>query len=227
MITALLSGLVIGFVIAVPPGPIGMATIRMGLRHGKRQATKLAIGAGVFDILYCGAAMWAATGIVSLLGLLESVLPLSSFVFHYLIVIAMITYGVLQVRSKPKAEPQNGQPEQARGILQFLKSHGPFLIGIGYAVVNIVNPTFVPALMAMSTFVQNLALFESTLLNISLFSLGFGVGNSAWLITLVRLVLANQKYMTPKFMHRIQQFSGVTLIGFGAFYGIRLVFILP
>jgi len=104
-----------------------------------------------------------------------------------------------------------------------LSARGPFLVGVGFAVANLANPTFVPALMAMTTFIQQLDLFTSTLPNALAFSFGFGIGNTAWLLTLVRLVIAFRKKMTPKFIHRLQQISGLALILFGLITGYRVI----
>jgi hypothetical protein len=75
----------------------------------------------------------------------------------------------------------------------------------------------------MATFIQQLEWFESSLVNILFFALGFGAGNMLWMLTLVHLVVSNRDKMTPTFVKRIQQVSGFTLIGFGTFYGLRII----
>ncbi|MBL0320778.1 MAG: hypothetical protein IPP80_00060 [Ignavibacteria bacterium] len=66
MIIALLVGALVGYVLAIPPGPIGMASVRTGLRDGWRQAIKLSVGAGLLDLIYCSLAMWASSWVVDL-----------------------------------------------------------------------------------------------------------------------------------------------------------------
>ncbi len=225
--TALVIGVMIGYILAIPPGPIGMAAIRTGIRSGWIAAVKLAIGAGLFDVIYCALAMLATSAIVDILRDLENTTPLATVIFQLLIVAVMIGFGIMQMRErpiKPNDHHENGA-ERPRNMIEWFKSHGPFFVGVGFAVANLANPTFVPSLAAMTTFIQKLDWFQSTLGNNLAFALGFGVGNTLWLFTLARLVIANRSRMTPTFIQRIQQVTGVTLIGFGTFYGLRVILV--
>jgi len=223
MLGAIIIGLAVGYILAIPPGPIGMASIRTGLREGGIPALKLALGAGIFDIVYCALAMVATSAIVRWLEAIEHVSPLAPVAIQLVIVGVMIGFGILQMKDR---EPRNAEPSttaKPSRIAEWLKGHGPFFVGVGFALANLANPTFIPALAAMTTFIQKFGWFESTVANNVVFSIGFGIGNFLWLFTLVRLVLALRHKMTPTFLRRIQQLSGVTLIGFGTFYGIRII----
>lgn len=186
-------------------------------------ALKLALGAGIFDIVYCALAMVATSAIVRWLEAIEHISPLAPVAIQLVIVGVMIGFGILQMKDR---EPRNAEPSttaKPSRIAEWLKGHGPFFVGVGFALANLANPTFIPALAAMTTFIQKFGWFESTVANNVVFSIGFGIGNFLWLFTLVRLVLALRHKMTPTFLRRIQQLSGVTLIGFGTFYGIRII----
>lgn len=223
MLGAIIIGLAVGYILAIPPGPIGMASIRTGLREGGMPALKLALGAGIFDIVYCALAMVATSAIVRWLEAIEHISPLAPVAIQLVIVGVMIGFGILQMKDR---EPRNAEPSttaKPSRIAEWLKGHGPFFVGVGFALANLANPTFIPALAAMTTFIQKFGWFESTVANNLVFSIGFGIGNFLWLFTLVRLVLALRHKMTPTFLRRIQQLSGVTLIGFGTFYGIRII----
>lgn len=224
MIVALILGLAVGYILAIPPGPIAMASVRMGLREGWRPSLRLALGAGLLDLLYCGVAMWASSAVVNLLASLQGSTSWVTIAIQLVIVAGMIAFGVIQFREQP-IDPNAETDEQARptSLLSRLSARGPFLVGVGFAVANLANPTFVPALMAMTTFIQQLDLFASTLVNAVAFSVGFGAGNTAWLLTLVRLVITFRKKMTPKFIHRLQQISGLALILFGIITGYRVI----
>ncbi len=224
MIIALLLGIAVGYILAIPPGPIGMASVRMGLRDGWHPSVRLALGAGLLDLVYCAMAMWASSAVVDLLDSMEGSTSWVTFAIQLTIVAGMIAFGVIQFREHP-IDP-NAPPDAATGrasLLSRLSSRGPFLVGVGFAVANVANPTFIPALMAMTTFIQQLDLFESTFVNAMAFSVGFGAGNTAWLLTLVRLVITFRKNMTPAFIHRLQQVSGLALILFGAITGYRVI----
>ncbi|CAN5435942.1 hypothetical protein BH10BAC6_BH10BAC6_12440 [soil metagenome] len=224
MILALILGAVIGYVLAIPPGPIGMAAIRTGVNDGWRQAMKLAVGAGIFDLLYCALAMLATSAIVGMMDDWGTQWPLLRPSFQVLVVVIMIVFGVHQMRVKAPEE-RLVPGKRAGAIVKKAASHGPFFVGAGFAIANLANPTFIPSLAAMTAFVQKSDLYESTIWSNVAFSVGFGVGNVMWLFTLVRIVLAYREKMTPNFIKRIQQVSGATLIGFGTFYGIRVLII--
>jgi threonine/homoserine/homoserine lactone efflux protein len=224
MIIAFLLGVAVGYILAIPPGPIGMASVRMGLRDGWHPSIRLAIGAGLLDLIYCALAMWASSAVVGLLTSLNGSTSWVTIALQFLIVAGMIAFGVVQFREHP-IDPNAESDEQTRptSLLSRLSSRGPFLVGVGFAVANLANPTFVPALMAMTTFIQQLDLFPSTFTNVMAFAVGFGAGNTAWLLTLVRLVIAFRRKMTPTFIHRLQQISGLALILFGCLTGYRVL----
>ena len=226
MIVALIIGLMVGFVIAIPPGPIGLAAIRTGIRDGWVPSLKLALGAGLFDILYGALAMAATSAIVVALNDLVNSSPIAYLLLQVAIVALMIVFGVNQMRQKP-VEPNNlvGPTKKPSSFMEWVKGHGPFFVGVGFAIANLANPTFIPALAAMATFIQQMQLFEHSFFNNTVFAVGFGIGNMLWLSTLARLVIRNRHRLTPTFVKRIQQISGATLIGFGAFYGIRILVI--
>lgn len=224
MVLALILGVIVGFILAIPPGPIGMASIRTGVKEGWRQALKLAIGAGLFDLLYCLAAMLATSAIADLISHWGTQWPLFQPIFQTVVVVAMIAFGVHQMRVKSPEQHLVPRPAEKK-VIDHITSNGPFFVGVGFAVANLANPTFIPSLAAMSAFIQRSDLYASNVMNNIAFSIGFGVGNVLWLITLVRIVLAYRERMTPTFIKRIQQISGATLIGFGTLYGVRILVI--
>ena len=67
MLTALLVGLVVGFVLAVPPGPIAMACIHQGLAGQTRAGVALVLGASVMDSVYALLAAFASSALVEAL----------------------------------------------------------------------------------------------------------------------------------------------------------------
>ena len=224
VLAAIIIGIMVGYILAIPPGPIGLAAIRTGIRDGWKPSVKLAIGAGAFDVIYCALAMVATSAVVDMLSDLESSTPWAPVGLQLLIVGVMIVFGILQIREKPvERAPDTEEQKKPSNLIEWIKGHGPFFVGVGFAVANLANPTFVPALAAMATFIQQLRIFDNVFANNMIFALGFGLGNMFWLFTLVRLVIANRHKLTPTLIKRIQQVSGVTLIGFGAFYGIRII----
>jgi arginine exporter protein ArgO len=67
MVTALLVGLVVGFVLAIPPGPIAMACVQQGLAGQAREGLALVLGASAMDIVYALLAAFASSALVEAL----------------------------------------------------------------------------------------------------------------------------------------------------------------
>jgi threonine/homoserine/homoserine lactone efflux protein len=222
MVLGLFFGLIAGYILAIPPGPIGMASIRTGLRDGWSAALKLALGAGLFDVAYCALAMVAASAVASMFDDVAHTTPWMPLALQLLIVAVMIAFGVVQLRDRTQAVSDDSLETQS-AVLKWFRTHGPFFVGVGFAIANLANPTFIPSLMFVTTLAQNAGVYESTTMANLMFAIGFGIGNMAWLATLVRIVLAYRHRMTPSFVTLIQRISGAALIGFGTFYGVRLL----
>ena len=52
MIIALLTGILVGFIIAIPPGPASMAMIGRGLEHGFKYGLMVGLGAALSEACY-------------------------------------------------------------------------------------------------------------------------------------------------------------------------------
>jgi threonine/homoserine/homoserine lactone efflux protein len=67
MVTALLVGLVVGFVLAIPPGPLAIACISQALAGQARESVALALSASAMDIGYALLAAFASSALVGAL----------------------------------------------------------------------------------------------------------------------------------------------------------------
>src|SRR5215204_4285984 len=64
MLTALVVGIVLGFGLSIPPGPIAVAVIKQALDGNYRNGTSIAAGAAIMDILYTLVAAFASSALV-------------------------------------------------------------------------------------------------------------------------------------------------------------------
>jgi len=71
---ALLSGIVAGYGIAIPVGPIAILILELGLRHGFWTALSAGAGAATADLIYATIAALAGTLMVSILAPFSSIL---------------------------------------------------------------------------------------------------------------------------------------------------------
>ncbi len=223
MLTALIIGIIIGFVLAMPPGPIAMTSIRLGLDSGRKATFQMSFGTAMLDMIYCLIAIFAASAVQSTLTNFFTTYPIISAIFQIIIVSGLILYGFKQFKCNKQSEPVDNTAIEPPDYLKNLKTKGPFLLGIALSLTNIANPTFLPSLAVMSAWVQKFNFFEATALHFFTFSFGFGLGNFLWLYLLGLIVYKNKHRLSEASINKIRQFAGLTFIGFGSWIGIRLV----
>lgn len=222
---ALLIGLLVGYVLAIPPGPIGIAAIRYGMLGRMRDAMHLAVGAGLLDLVYCIVAMWTSSG------LLAAVLPDHHTAQHQsaiataqvVIAVTMCVAGLLVMRSSSEDPKGVGDEVNPSQIAQSSRWRGlaPFMTGVGFAVTNLANPTFVPSLMVMSGTIRSAGLVGGATLDTVLFSAGFGAGNAFWLVTLGLLTRRFRHRVSDRILTMIRRAMALLLIVAGVYFGLR------
>lgn len=225
---SLVLGFVIGYVLAIPPGPLGLAAIRYGSRRSMAPVAALAIGAGVLDAVYCLIAMWTSGGLMTLLmpasaaGGSHSVLAVTQLV----IATGMVVAGILLLRASRRAgkEPAENAPPSWTSSIRLGEALVPFLAGIGFAVANIANPTFLPSLVVMSGSIRGAGIVGSTSADIWGFSIGFGIGNALWLVTLGLLVRRYHDRLVRRILPHVRTAMGIVLVAGGVYYVVRIVF---
>ncbi len=224
MILSLLIGVLVGFVLAVAPGPVGVTILKAGLRGDRRGGTLISFGASLLDCFYSLVAMLTASVFFNSLQSLFVTHPVVIFTFQVACGAAMIMYGIHQFRatSSPKSI-QVPHSSSLRTIISNLQKNGPFLFGVGIALANIANPTFLPSLTSTAMLVQHYSLVETTLTDSIMYSLGFGIGNFGWLYGLLRVVVHFKERFSPSLTITIHRLAGATMIGAGALLGYRVL----
>ena len=136
----------------------------------------------------------------------------------------MIVAGLVFLRRPAAAKGQDSVdgPPLWMQLLGLAPALLPFLVGIGFAVTNIANPTFLPSLVVMSGMIRSAGLLGAATSEVLIFSIGFGLGNALWLVTLGMLVQRYRERFTGPLLLRIRSVMGVTLIGVGLLYVVRI-----
>lgn len=226
LIIALIAGFIIGFVLALPPGPIGVASIKFGVDGKVRKGMQMAVGTAGMDMVYCMLAIFAASAIEKSVGSFFDENPIFLLAFQFAVIIGFAIYGFYNLKKREKFVNKSGNDNNSQGESEFIKSlkaKGPFLLGIALALTNLANPTFLPSLIITSTWVHKLSIFDNIALNNSLFAIGFGLGNFLWLYVLTSAMSKYRDRMSNNFLERIRQFAGITFIGFSGLLGYRVV----
>ena len=224
MLVALLIGLLIGFLLAIPPGPVAVTAIHLGLDKGLKKGVLFSIGTGFIDLFYCATAIFATTAIVSLAGSFANDYPLLILIFQIIVITSIILFGLFNLKTTKKIDlNKEVSIENEKSYLYKLSHKGPFFLGVAVALTNIANPTFMATLAYITVNIHKLVYFETNSLTNFIFSLGFGFGNFIWLYIVIRTLIHHRERMSQKAVSRIYQFAGYTLIGFGAMLGYRVL----
>jgi len=197
-------GLVIGFAIAAPVGPIGMLVIRRTLAEGRLLGLLTGMGAAVADSLY---------GCVGAFGLTF----ISSFLMGYafwtkLIGGAFLVYlGISTFRAKPKEE--SGANTKARYASAFLST----------LLLTLTNPATILSFMAVFAGLglgTNGGDYGAAVIVVA----GVFVGSALWWLLLSGGVSLVRHKLKPGTMKWINYGSGAFLSVFGAYSLVSLAF---
>jgi len=218
---SILTGIIVGVVMALPPGPAALTAIKLGLSNSSRHGFLSGLGTAVMDFIYCFIAIVATSALIDWASNFSDKHPFITISVQMTFVVAIIYIGFLHLKST-RVNTSEGD-NQKYSFIERLYERGPFFVGIGIALTNIVNPTFLPSLGYVAINVQKFGFVESGILSNFAFALGFGVGNFLWLMFLVKLFVSFKSRMSESFIARIHKFAGLTLIGFGTFLGYRVL----
>ncbi len=224
MIAAIIVGTIVGFVIAIAPGPVSVTAAKMTLFNSKQNAYTLGYATAFVDFIFALVATFAATAVSAAI---SDFAKDNSFIVGLLqisIVLGFIVFGIYSLMKSKKIKADNfyQQAEKGNKYLAQLQTKGPLIFGAAIAFSNIANPTFLPSLTYISMQVQNMNFFHIEPATKIFYALGFGLGNFLWLALLINIISLNKHRMSIKFQQRIHQFAGITFISFGTILGYRL-----
>jgi threonine/homoserine/homoserine lactone efflux protein len=218
---SLIPGIIIGIILALPPGPAALTAIKLGLSNSSRQGFLSGLGTAVMDFFYCLLAIFATSAIIEWAKNISEHYPLLVTFIQLIIVIMVISLGISHLKSSKKIPNDENTPSFS--FIERLSSRGPFFIGVGIALANVINPTFLPSLGYVALNVQQFGFIEVNAISHVFFAIGFGLGNLLWLILLVKTFVHFKSRMSTEFITKIHKFTGLTLIGFGTFLGYRVL----
>lgn len=200
----LIKGIIIGFAIAAPVGPVGILSIRRTLSNQKILAALTGIGSACADVFYATIAAFSLAGIADFILKHDFYLKLFGGVL-----IAWIGISVIKNPSFVKTKS-----------LEIRDS--PFHAFTSAFVLTLSNPITLIVFAAAFTAMGVSPIYQS-FLQASFLVAGIFLGASSWWISLISIThLMRHKLSEPQLLW-INRFSGVTLIGFSIYILISLV----
>ena len=193
----LIKGLILGFAVAAPVGPIGVLCIRRTLADGKMNGFFSGLGAASADMFYGAVAAFGLTAIQSFLYGWQFWPRLVGGLFLFYL-------GIQTFISKP-AETAT-QAKEARGRL--------FDAYLSTVFLTLTNPATIisfTVIFAGLGFARTGGNYTSA----SFLVLGVFLGSSAWWLTLSSIVGFFRERFTSQWMVWVNRIAGAVIFGFG------------
>lgn len=188
----LIKGIVVGFVIAAPVGPVGLLCIRRALADGRAAAFVAGLGAAVADTFY---------GAVAGLGLSL----ISDFLLDYRIALSVIgglflfVLGWRAWRNPPTTT--EGPPEHMGLVKDFTAT----------LLITLTNPATILAFMAVFASLGAVRLADQAM-DAGLLIGGVFLGSALWWLSLSALASAVRHRFTERWLGHLNQAAGGLLI---------------
>lgn len=208
LLSALLTGVLSGFFVSVPVGPINITILHEGVQRGFRWAMLIGAGAVAMETIYC------LIGFAGFSGLFESKLARAAMELASFTLVLYLGIKFLLARSL------SGQDPRAKKIEQRLHPHTAFMTGF---VRVLGNPAVLLTWITLSaTFVSH-EWVEARWLHKGLCVAGVAAGATAWFALLSYFVARGQGKFSDRALVRLSQISGIFLLVVALFIGGRLV----
>jgi len=209
-----LTGLVFGFLLCIPVGPINLTILNEGARRGFRWAFFIGMGATAMEVIYCTVAF---TGFAALFAnrYVKASMELFSFVF-------MLFLGIKFVLAKSVTAPlhiSRAADKLEERIEERLHSHSAFLTGLVRVAGNVGVLLFWIILAAnfiARGFVE--PTWNSKIACVS----GVGLGTGLWFTGLSWGVSLGHGRFSEKSLLRMEKISGVGLLFMALMHGANI-----
>jgi len=191
----LFKGILLGFLIAAPVGPIGLLCIRRTLTEGRASGIVSGLGAATADSFYGSVAGFGLTFISSLLLDQRLLLHLAGGVF-------LCYLGVTTFLSKPV---ETGASASGRGLL------GAYASALFLTLTNPMTILSFAAVFSGLDIVSAAGGYAAS----GLLVLGVFIGSALWWLILVSVVNLFRAKFSTHYLHWVNRIAGVILTGFG------------
>lgn len=194
-------GLLLGFAIAAPVGPIGVLCIRRSLVDGWLTGFLTGMGAATADGFYGGVAAFGLTAISGVLVAEQGIIRVvGGLLFGYL--------GARALLAKPASEAAAVTLARVagRGLL------GAYASTVG---LTLTNPATILSFAAVFAGLGFVGTAGDNLAAPSLLTLGVFLGSACWWLLLSGGVSLLRARLAPSALRWVNRLSGVLLLGFG------------
>ena len=205
---ALVTGIITGFVMCIPVGPLNLWVINTYLKRNESRALSVALGGSLMDAIY----FYVILSGLSFVEMGQNVV----FYFQLFGILFIFGWGVKELLTKEVVIVETGGGREGpKGLIAGLLT-GMF--------VYTSNPTLILTMTGLGAFVKSLELFPFHQGNIVIVSLGLGLGSFLWFAFLVKLVAHFQESIRNKYLPCLSRVCGGLMVGLALLMTHRLYF---
>jgi threonine/homoserine/homoserine lactone efflux protein len=206
MIIALIIGIITGFLICIPVGPINVWVVNTLIKHNFRSAFAIALGGSLMDFVYF---------ILILSGLsFFHFTPRTVLILKIIGVVFLLTFGLKELLVK----------NQSFKIDEDLKKKEPTVLGfflLGVAIYSS-NPTLVATMSTLAAVIKSWNLFANNFGSYLALSLGLALGTTSWFYILLKIVTRYQNKIPERFFINFSRACGALIVLFGLYMAFNV-----
>jgi threonine/homoserine/homoserine lactone efflux protein len=206
--TAMITGVISGFLISIPVGPINLTIINEGARRGFKWALMIGLGSVAMESIYCAMAMAGFSAFLAL-PVVKSAMELLSFLF-----LLFLSWKYFSAKSIPD------HVHSADVIEAKLHPRGAFLTGF---VRVLGNPTVLLLWVTLSATFLAHNWVDDTLDDRVACVFGVVLGAALWFVLLSWAVSKGHGKMSPRMLLRMEHVSGAILLAAALWIGGKIV----
>lgn len=204
MILIICLGIILGYLINIPVGPINIWILKTKLKKGFRPAISISLGGALMDFVY----FWVILSGLSLFTFSENTSSvLKTLGISFLFLIGLKELFFTDISSFAKSE-----------IKENIRSSNYFFLGV---LIYISNPTLVFTISSLCAFLKSFNLFPSNFENNLIFSLSVAVGAILWSITILKLIKRFESRISQDLMLKITRTSGALVVLLSFYLAIK------
>lgn len=215
LMLAAFTGVVAGFLLSIPVGPIALTILNEGARRGFRWAAMISFGAITMEVIYC---FIAFTGFASFFtrGYVKAIMELCSFIF-------LLFLGIKFLLARSVTDPVHLGRAADRfevRVEEKFKPHSAFMTGLVRVLGNVGVLVFWVIVAANLISREWIAPdWPNKLACVA----GVAVGTSAWFLGLSWLVSLRHGKMGEGTLLKLERGSGIGLILLAALHGSTII----
>jgi threonine/homoserine/homoserine lactone efflux protein len=208
VLTAGLTGLVAGFLVSVPVGPINLTIINEGARRGFHWAIMIGMGSVLMESIYCAIALAGFSGLLAL-PVVKAAMELISFMF-----LLFLSWRFFSAKSIPD------HVHSADVIEKKFHPHSAFMTGF---VRVLGNPSVLLLWMTLSASFLSHNWVDNSLPDRAACVLGVASGAALWFFLLSWGVSKGHGKFSPRVLLRIEHVSGAIMLIAALWFGGRII----